>query len=314
MKQRNVLPKTFSHKLIFAYILVISIAAFSVMGIITIIAFVSNEDIQHLTAETLEDKSARLDRLCQSLIDITKEIAVNPLVQEKLASMNHSSHSSSLYRSDANDLYTICSGYCNTHKDVSRIYIICGAEDNSSEMTTITSSLRNTVRLSPNDIDAILEKTDTTGKADCFFFDEDPEGLYITRRIRQIENISLSQLGVLIIRFDLNQFFTDITDSNLGYVLVNSNQVVYAKPGISSDDVEKLVLPPKDSNQYRFARINNRQYLITQRYIHCIHLFQFTGHLDDEPLMLVVHVPVGTDQLGLSTVQACVASGREEEL
>ena len=45
-----------------------------------------------------------------------------------------------------------------------------------------------------------------------------------------------------------------------------------------------------------------------------IHLFQFTGHLDDEPLMLVIHVPVGTDQLGLSTVQACVASGREEEL
>ena len=44
------------------------------------------------------------------------------------------------------------------------------------------------------------------------------------------------------------------------------------------------------------------------------HLFQFTGHLDDEPLMLVIHVPVGTDQLGLSTVQPCVASGREEKL
>ena len=45
-----------------------------------------------------------------------------------------------------------------------------------------------------------------------------------------------------------------------------------------------------------------------------IHLFQFTGHLDDEPLMLVVHVPVGTDQLGLSTVQPRIASGRKEEL
>ena len=52
-----------------------------------------------------------------------------------------------------------------------------------------------------------------------------------------------------------------------------------------------------------------------QQHLHRgIHLFQFTGHLDDEPLMLVVHVPVGMDQLGLSTVQPRIASGRKEEL
>jgi two-component system sensor histidine kinase YesM len=77
------------------------------------------------------------------------------------------------------------------------------------------------------------------------------DGLYLVREIKKIENLSLDNLGTFIVKIDLDQLISDISDGNGAggdslWIIYDKSNLIYSSPEIYQEDIFKITESVED--------------------------------------------------------------------
>jgi len=239
----------------------IFIVAFFFAIAINIIICSNNKIIRNSIASALSYSSNEINNLLDSVDTTSDLIIADATVQNGLSSIQASEGSVSARATEP--IYSMLNNYLFANEYISFISIYHNHVRTSTtgyypiELPIETKNLLEEEALALNGriVWVTSEAADT--------------GVFLTRNIREIKNTSLKNLGVLVIRLDMDKILESSTQfitqfQNVDFVLLDGNELIYSTMDFDTSYAKELV---SVHNSYDIIKIDGNRYFAVNGYI-----------------------------------------------
>src|SRR5690625_2841408 len=241
----------------------IVLIAFSVGGLsILQYAFhVYNDEIYRQSAQSLSLSSMSIENELKKMERLSYQVSTDQSIQNYLFELKRSTNEFDKFLM-SNELKKrlLQLGALNKYVKSIQVYDWEDFEHKVGNQVTI---------ISENQLEEIKKEADEKeGGAKWFFLEKHDQTLMITRNVRYYIRLSLEQLGVVVVRIDIEKIITDIVGNlnknQTSLVIFNENdELIY-----STDDQVSFNYTANDiegNDGYKLLNINNEQYFVTYR-------------------------------------------------
>ena len=227
----------------------------------TIITLSNNDLLYQTSSKFLSYTSRDITRNLNAVEELGNHILEDTVIQSALTSCKNAKKnvfSQSAYSS----IYSSLNDYYQKYKENYVDYIkIINDDFSASASNPKASSL-------PSDVEKKLRYLANIQDGRLFWVTDynDTHGIFLIRELRQIENLSLDTLGILIININLKKMQNDISNMNtispVSYALYSHNKTLYLPENLSG--LPQNELPELSTRSYSVKRIQDQRYLITK--------------------------------------------------
>ena len=225
-------------KIILMLLIGLFIVALSSFLALNVVIKVNNEIVSNSIASSLSYSSNEMDNILNT-VDIVSDLIIADFnIQEGLANLLRSPELNVLNRTRAQVTNTL-NTYLFINEYISSISIY---QENLRLATSgffpfdLSSSSKSILE---------YEADKAEGKIVWVTPDTTDNGVFLTRKIREIKNTSLANLGILVIRIDMDKLINASTEfitqyQNAEFVLLNNDQTIYSTIPIDGHELKKL--------------------------------------------------------------------------
>ena len=253
------------HKLLF--IIVLNITAFTSVSLVGmhIVKQANDHLLYQSTASSLSDSATNLSKDLDSITRLSSMMVADSEIQSELMLVKNSDNTIKR-KNPYQSLYEIVQTYFQQFKQNHLSYI--SLYNDSFTTHTYDSEAKNVP-------DGVIQDLVKIGKASngspiwvtkyCNRY-----GLFLVRSVRQIQKLSLKQLGVLVICVNPNEMVESATDygnqyKNSSYLLFDNNEPVYYTNGFS--DKQAKSIREELNNPYAVVSVNQTSYFAVKGFI-----------------------------------------------
>ncbi|WP_082234937.1 sensor histidine kinase [Halobacillus massiliensis] len=229
---------------------------FGTMGLVTYHYFTNlyEKRIYEESAGMLQLSSSVLDKELNIVENLSFQVSTDFVIQNYLYIMNEQSLNRETYQTRTRLLERLLA-YASTRKYISSMQII---DRNGEKYTT---GFNTEVESDYNKIQRLLK--DAKG-ANIWTTIEGRNGISSARLIRQTQNLSLQDMGSLIISIDMNEFIKETLNfsPNNDFVITSNNEIFYQSNEEGQWEIEDFS-SEKDGNGYNVVEIDGNKYLLS---------------------------------------------------
>ncbi|WP_431800480.1 cache domain-containing sensor histidine kinase [Halobacillus andaensis] len=229
---------------------------FGLLGLITYHYFTSlyEERIYEESADMLQLSSSVVDKELNVIEDLSFQVSTDAVIQSYMETINTNKYTFEAYETETKLLERLLN-YASTRKYISSMQVIDrhGEKHTTGYNTQIENDSRKIRRL----------LADTQGSNIWTRIDGE-NGISSARLIRKKENLSLENIGTLIISIDMNEFVEqtlNFSPDNKDFVITSDNEIFYqsSEGEWSINDFSNN----KDGSGYNRSEINGKEYLLS---------------------------------------------------
>lgn len=226
---------------------------------IRIVTSANNRLLYQSIAGSLSASAKNIESELDRLQSMTNIIISNEVIQKQLSRLEDDGENIIARREIFERLYTVLNSY---YFEFNKNHIDYMTLSNDFYTTyTYTSAVRKPSLELLDDLNARAEVADGAPVWTTSYTDD--HGLFLSRTVRRIENLQLTQLGILNVCVDLEGMILANTDFSSQYdesafLMYNGDQLIYHSPSLTESDARNLTDSLTDS--YGIVRLNNRLY------------------------------------------------------
>lgn len=246
--------------IVIAFVGISTVALFSTIAFYIIILS-NNKIIRNSIASSLSYSSNEIDNLLDS-VDTTSDLVIaDATVQSRLSSILDSGGIVSAGTTEP--IYSRLNTYLFANDYISYISIY------HNNIRTSTTGYHPTEL--PVETKNMLEEEALAlnGKIAWVSSEASDTGVFLTRNIREIKHTSLANLGILVIRLDMDKILESSTQfitqfQNVNFVLLDGDEVIYSTMDFDTSYAKELV---SINNSYDIIKIEENRYFAVNGYI-----------------------------------------------
>ncbi|SDJ77912.1 cache domain-containing sensor histidine kinase [Sediminibacillus albus] len=232
---------------------------FCLIGMVTYHYFTNlyEKRIYEESADMLQLSSTVLDEELKKIENLSFQVSTDTLVQEYMETINERKIGFEDYKTKANLLERLLT-FAASERYISSIQIIdiYGKKYTTGYNTKIE-----------NDADKIKRLVSASEGSNTWSRIDGKNGLSSARQIRKKANVSLSNMGILIISLDMDKFVEQTLDfsKNKNFIITDGNEIFYQNEGSTIMDSHDF---PKESieNGYKIEEMEGKDYLLTYKH------------------------------------------------
>lgn len=213
-------------------------------------------------ASSLTYPVTELAKSLDSINAIANNVFSHNSIQESLVLNKHSTQKSEK-RYCESTIYSILSDFVYNYKYIGLSYISIFQEDD-----LFTNSLTSMSELPKEVTERLIQKGQASKGASTWVTDYcDTYGLFLVKEIHSIKNLSLENLGVMIINIDIKKVisFTSISelgDGNANYLLYYDDFLMASSDTLTREDAHLLI--QKTADRHTIISLNSNDYFCVQ--------------------------------------------------
>lgn len=254
---------TLKKKILYATILVnaVMISAFSVLGLHLALSKY-NELLYTSTASSMHYIVKHLSKELNEIVILSNMFRTDVSIQSNLDLVKTlGDANNNKYAEACTKLYSDVQKYYNEYQKRNVNYISLYTKS-ASQFVAHTYHYKNSGLLASSEAD-ILAKGEAADGAVAWVTDYGTKNaIYLTRKIKKIENLSLDNIGTLVINIDLQKMVQDLVNENnfqgSMWAIYDDDLLISASENFSEE--YDLTLSETDLGDYHILKINNEKY------------------------------------------------------
>jgi Predicted signal transduction protein with a C-terminal ATPase domain len=238
------------------------IVAFSAAMALNVVIRVNNQIISNSIASSLSYSSNEINNILNT-VDTTSDLIMSDAnIQRELANLLRSPELT-VVNNARTQVYNALNTHLFNNEYISYISI-------HQENLRIFTSGHSPINLSSSAKDILEEEANNTnGKSTWVTPATSDNGVFLTRKIREIKNTSLANLGILVIRIDMNKLINSSTQfitqyQNAEFVLLNNDHTIYSTIPIVGKELKELT---DFTENYLILDIDGKNYFAVNGYL-----------------------------------------------
>lgn len=241
IKRLNNIP--LKQKILAIVLIGVSVVAAASFTAVHILSGSYNKLLYQTLSESMEYSSGEIVEYMQKMENLTTMFLAEEKVQTNLTAIKESSRDSSISMSSVQNMRSYIGEYYQSFSDGILKYI--SLYMNTSTVYTNIIAADKT----PKEIQQeIIRQADIKDGAPCWvtgYMDE--YGLFLARKIRQIETLRLDNLGTILLNIDMDalvSYSTKLEDQygESGYVILDGEKILYHTDNLLQDPSEQIHL------------------------------------------------------------------------
>lgn len=255
--KKHIINLPLRHKISLIIILV-NIFLFGVISIpgIKIVIHAYTKSLYHSIAESLSYSAIEIQRSLDTSITMINLMFSDEAVQSELSILKKPDTGT---RDNYNHLYETVQTYYLQYKKNNLSFI--SLYNYNFEIHSYSTN----VNLIPEDVNEDIRKRALDADGAAIWVPDycQDYGLFLTRSVRRIENLSLDSLGILTVCIDVNKLVTSSTAfrnqyETSSYIILDKNNIIYHSKEISEKDSKHLA--KNLTSSYEIIPLNDHKY------------------------------------------------------